>query len=64
MNKKFYFIASLLFASAQMGLAQNSIVKRVDVKDIPTSKHLLKPLHKSPNSQVGPTRTMMGTPRT
>lgn len=38
MNKKFYFIASLLFASAQMGLAQNSIVKRVDVKDIPTVK--------------------------
>ena len=38
MNKKFYFIASLLFASAQMGLAQNSIVKRVDVKDIPTAK--------------------------
>ncbi len=38
MNKKFYLIASLLFASAQMGLAQNSIVKRVDVKDIPTVK--------------------------
>lgn len=38
MNKKFYFIASLLFASAQMGLAQNSIVKRVDIKDIPTVK--------------------------
>ena len=38
MNKKFYFIASLLFASTQMGLAQNSIVKRVDVKDIPTIK--------------------------
>ena len=38
MNKKFYFIASLLFASTQMGLAQNSIVKRVDVKDIPTVK--------------------------
>lgn len=38
MNKKFYFIASLLLASAQMGLAQNSIVKRVDVKDIPTVK--------------------------
>lgn len=38
MNKKFYLIASLLLASAQMGLAQNSIVKRVDVKDIPTVK--------------------------
>ncbi len=38
MNKKFYFIALLLFASAQMGLAQNSIVKRVDIKDIPTVK--------------------------
>lgn len=38
MNKKFYLIASLLSASAQMGLAQNSIVKRVDVKDIPTVK--------------------------
>ena len=38
MNKKFYLIASLLFTSAQMGLAQNSIVKRVDVKDIPTVK--------------------------
>ena len=38
MNKKFYFIASLLFASTQMGLAQNSIVKRVDIKDIPTVK--------------------------
>lgn len=38
MNKKLYFIASLLFASAQMGLAQNSIVKRVDIKDIPTVK--------------------------
>lgn len=38
MNKKFYLIASLLFASAQMGLAQNSIVKRVDIKDIPTVK--------------------------
>lgn len=38
MNKKFYFIASLLLASAQMGLAQNSIVKRVDIKDIPTVK--------------------------
>lgn len=38
MNKKFYFIASLLFTSAQMGLAQNSIVKRVDIKDIPTVK--------------------------
>lgn len=38
MNKKFYLIASLLFASAQMGLAQNSIVKRVDIKDIPTIK--------------------------
>lgn len=38
MNKKFYFIASLLFASAQMGQAQNSIVKRVDIKDIPTIK--------------------------
>ena len=38
MNKKFYLIASLLLASAQMGLAQNSIVKRVDIKDIPTVK--------------------------
>ena len=38
MNKKFYLIASLLLASAQMGLAQNSIVKRVDVKDISTVK--------------------------
>lgn len=38
MNKKFYLIASLLLASAQMGLAQNSIVTRVDVKDIPTVK--------------------------
>lgn len=38
MNKKFYLIASLLLASAQMGQAQNSIVKRVDVKDIPTVK--------------------------
>ena len=38
MNKKFYLIASLLLASAQIGLAQNSIVKRVDVKDIPTVK--------------------------
>ena len=38
MIKKFYFIASLLFASAQMGQAQNSIVKRVDIKDIPTVK--------------------------
>ena len=38
MNKKFYLIASLLLASAQMGLAQNSIVKRVDVKDFPTVK--------------------------
>ena len=38
MNKKFYLIASLLFTSAQMGLAQNSIVKRVDVKDNPTVK--------------------------
>lgn len=38
MNKKFYLIASLLLASAQMGLAQNCIVKRVDVKDISTVK--------------------------
>ena len=38
MNKKFYLIASLLFASVQMGQAQNSIVKSVGVKDIPTVK--------------------------
>lgn len=38
MNKKFYLIASLLLASVQMGQAQNSIIKRVDIKDIPTVK--------------------------